>query len=277
MRFGTRNNFRQKHLALSCAAAAFLGSGSALGQFADETAASSDAGLSPLDISFVVDGAEAPLNAQELAHSVVNQISIGHTSLEVFTAPSSTVSYLPDGSRFEFQIASPTSPDSGARLFDPASAIDPSIALPYQDANTSVALRYVTDYSAFGGQGGLDLSLLPRAGVSLGPDGSGVSAGAEVRLGQFLQPRGERPQWYMFAGAERQALLYDPRDGWNARDAMTLESYAVVGDAQAGVALRVGDQDISFAYVRRERSTHVGLDGYEASDDFAAFSLSRRW
>ena len=98
-----------------------------------------------------------------------------------------------------------------------------------------------------------------------------------MRLGRYLQEDAARPSWYFFAGAERRALLYDPGQGWNMRGAMTLEPYAVVGDAQAGVAMRLGDNDLSFAYVRRERSARIGIDDYDAADDFAAFSLSRRW
>ena len=86
-----------------------------------------------------------------------------------------------------------------------------------------------------------------------------------------------RPSWYVFAGAERSALLYDPSAGFNMRDAMSLQPYAVVGDAQAGVAMRFGSADLSLAYVRREREFTAGTEDFDAHEDFAAVSISRRW
>lgn len=143
---------------------------------------------------------------------------------------------------------------------------------------SSVSVDYVAAYDTTGGDGQIDFGIRPRAGLSFGPDGTAAGAGAEVRLGQYLGgASNERPAWYVFAGAERSALLYDPRAGFNMRDAMTLQPYAVVGDAQAGVAMRFGSADLSLAYVRRERSFTAGTDDFDAHEDFAAVSISRRW
>lgn len=166
-----------------------------------------------------------------------------------------------------------------ANLMFSADAIADRALLHHRgDAASSLSVGYVAAYDAAGGEGALDFGIRPRAAFSFGPDGTAAGAGAEVRLGQYLGgATDQRPSWYVFAGAERSALLYDPRAGFNMRDAMSLQPYAVVGDAQAGVAMSFGSADLSLAYVRREREYTLGTDGYDAHEDFAAVSVSRRW
>lgn len=216
-------------------------------------------------------------DAAAVAAGVIAETGSDNASLNGFASQSMAVSEFHDGSRLEFRLYQPTLLTRSDRLFDPQSDIDPAIVIPGRQTGSSVSVDYVTRFDSPGGADGLDLTIEPRAGLSFGPEGSGAGAGAQVRLGRYLQEDAARPSWYFFAGAERRALLYDPGQGWNMRGAMTLEPYAVVGDAQAGVAMRLGDNDLSFAYVRRERSARIGIDDYDAADDFAAFSLSRRW
>ncbi len=216
-------------------------------------------------------------DASLVASGVLDQRGDDNASLSAFSFSSTSISQLDEYSRIEVRVADPGVLTRANRLFDENSRIDSAIVRPGMETRSSVAVDYVTRFDAPGGADGLDLSLEPRAGLSFGPEGSGAGAGAEVRIGRYLQADAERPAWYFFAGAERRALLYDPAQGWNMRGAMTMEPYAVVGDAQAGVAMRLGDNDLSFAYVRRERSARIGIDDYDAADDFAAFSLSRRW
>lgn len=216
-------------------------------------------------------------NAARVAAGVLNERGQDNAALSAFSFSSTSVSELDDHSRIEVRVAEPGLLTRSNRLFNAESRIDTAIVRPGLETRSSVAVDYVTRFDSPGGEEGLDLSIEPRAGLSFGPEGSGAGAGAEVRIGRYLQADAQRPSWYFFAGAERRALLYDPAQGFNMRGAMTLEPYAVVGDAQAGVALRLGDSDLSFAYVRRERTARIGIDDYDAADDFAAFSLSRRW
>lgn len=220
---------------------------------------------------------EADHSARFVASSVLAETGDDNSSLAAFSGESTAINAFDDSSWLELRIFQPTLMTRSDRMFDPESDIDSAIINPTRDYRSAVAVDYVTRFESYGGAEGLDLTIEPRAGFSFGPEGSGAGAGAEVRVGRYLREDAERPSWYFFAGAERRALLYDPGEGWNMRGAMSLESYAVVGDAQAGVALRLGDNDLSFAYVRRERNARIGIDDYDAADDFAAFSLSRRW
>lgn len=216
-------------------------------------------------------------SAAAVASGVLSETGQDSGALTAFSGYAASVNQLDDGSRIEVRVFDPAFLSRSNRLFDPESEIDSAIVRPLRETRSSVAVDYVTRFESPGGEDGLDLSLEPRAGLSFGPDGSGAGAGAEVRIGRYLQNDGVRPSWFFFAGAERHALLYDPREGFNMQGAMTLEPYAVVGDAQAGIAMRLGDNDLSFAYVRRERTARIGIDDYDEADDFAAFSLSRRW
>ncbi|MEE2525527.1 lipid A-modifier LpxR family protein [Hyphobacterium sp. HN65] len=220
---------------------------------------------------------EADHSARFVAASVLAETGDDNSSLAAFSGESTAINAFDDSSWIELRIFQPTLLTRSDRMFDPESDIDSAIVHPDRDYRSSVAVDYVTRFESHGGAEGLDLTIEPRAGFSFGPEGSGAGAGAEVRVGRYLQEDAARPSWYFFAGAERRALLYDPAEGWNMRGAMSLESYAVVGDAQAGIAMRLGDNDLSFAYVRRERNARIGIDDYDAADDFAAFSLSRRW
>lgn len=216
-------------------------------------------------------------SAAAVASGVLSETGSDSGALTAFSGYSASVSQLDEASRIEIRVFDPAFQSRPNRLFNPESEIDSAVVQPLRDTRSSVAVDYVTRFDSPGGVEGLDLSFEPRAGLSFGPDGSGAGAGAEVRIGRYLQNDSLRPSWYFFAGAERHALLYDPREGFNMQSAMTFEPYAVVGDAQAGVAMRMGDNDLSFAYVRRERTARIGIDDYDAADDFAAFSLSRRW
>ena len=131
--------------------------------------------------------------------------------------------------------------------------------------------------NAPGGSDGLDIGLSPRAGVSIGEDGPAAAAGATVRLGQYLDEFEDgRPSWWFFAGADRQAVLYDPGQGFDMRDALAMEPYAMVGDAQAGVAMRLRGADVSLAYIHRETRYALPQQSWETNEGFAAFSLTWR-
>lgn len=264
------------------AAAVFAAGGSAWAQSAERDVAPATVDidqmiLMPFLTAEETRQVEADHSARFVASSVLAETGSDNSSLAAFAGETTAINAFDDSSWLELRIFQPALLTRSDRLFDPESDIDTAIVHPDRDYRSSVAVDYVTRFESYGGAEGLDLTIEPRAGFSFGPEGSGAGAGAEVRVGRYLQEDAARPSWYFFAGAERRALLYDPAEGWNMRGAMTLEPYAVVGDAQAGVALRLGDNDLSFAYVRRERNARIGIDDYDAADDFAAFSLSRRW
>ena len=142
----------------------------------------------------------------------------------------------------------------------------------------AMAVRYEARFDAPGGFDGLDIGVAPRAGVSMSDTGAAAEAGATVRLGRYLgdYDGAERPAWWVFAGADRQALMFDPGEGFRLRQAFAMEPYAIVGDAQAGVAMRFGPADLSVAYVHRETEFSMPNDSWETSEGFAAFTLSLR-
>lgn len=146
-----------------------------------------------------------------------------------------------------------------------------------RDRPRRMTLRYEGSFDT-PGQSGLDVGLSPRAGVSVGDYGPAAQAGATVRLGRFIGDDAgwSRPAWWLFAGADRQALLYSPGSGVTSFGAMTIAPYAMVGDAQAGVAMRLGGADLSLAYVRRETTYSLPAHSWDTNEGFAAFSLTLR-
>jgi len=143
------------------------------------------------------------------------------------------------------------------------------------EQQTMVAVNYERPFVSRGEGEQLDISVTPRAAVSVGPDGSAAGAGAEVRIGRYLAD--DYPSWYVFAGADRRALLYDPAQGMDFNRAVYMTSREVIGDAQAGVAMRVGEVDLSLAYVQRNYRYVVGVDKFRESDQFGAVTVNWRW
>jgi hypothetical protein len=146
------------------------------------------------------------------------------------------------------------------------------------EREATVAVNYERRFETAGHGEELDVSFTPRAGLSVGPEGSAAGAGAEVRVGQYLRGgEGERPRWYVFAGADRRALMYDPSKGVDFSNAMQLAQRQVVGDAQAGVAVRVGEVDLSLAYVRREYKHVAGVTSFDETEEFGAVTVNWTW
>tara|TARA_R110000868_G_scaffold35362_5_gene126934 strand:- start:32 stop:850 length:819 start_codon:yes stop_codon:yes gene_type:complete len=143
------------------------------------------------------------------------------------------------------------------------------------DRATVVAVNYERPFESRGEGEQLDISVTPRAAVSVGPNGSAAGAGAEVRIGRYLAE--DYPSWYVFAGADRRALMYDPAQGMDFNRAVYMTSREVIGDAQAGVAVRVGEVDVSLAYVQRNYRYVVGVDKFRESDQFGAVTVNWRW
>lgn len=111
-----------------------------------------------------------------------------------------------------------------------------------------------------------------RLDVHVNGDRENVSFGALVRLGDNLSaPRGAEGGWYVFAAADAQAVTWQP--GVQHGSAMRLEEKSLVGDAQAGVAIRVGGGDLAFGFVHREYS----YEEFSAEEQFGGvtFAITR--
>ena len=144
------------------------------------------------------------------------------------------------------------------------------------------------DYSrAFdaGGALGLDFELEPRASVRFSDSEDSALVGAIVRIGDDLREDGQpkRNTWYLFAGADAEAMTYRPgADGGGVRrltsGELGLQDRVIVGDAQAGIGYRLGDADVSVGYYRREISS---IDDNDPTNDFSrsqdAAAISFTW
>jgi len=87
-------------------------------------------------------------------------------------------------------------------------------------------------------------------------------------------------RWYLFAGADAEALTYSPNSPSRlTRGQFNLQDKIIVGDAQAGFGYKIGDADISLAYIRRDVSSYgrdVGDSAISYTEDAAALSLTWR-
>jgi len=124
--------------------------------------------------------------------------------------------------------------------------------------------------------GDLEVAFVPRANVVIGRNVSGVGGGAVVRFGRNLtKPRSERSRWYAFIGVDAQALTWS-LGGRSGGQGLRLEDKQIIGDAQAGIAVRVGAGDLAFGIVHREiKYQRVdGAEGVRRREQFAGISYS---
>ncbi|WP_440959014.1 lipid A-modifier LpxR family protein [Oceanicaulis sp. LC35] len=239
-------------------------------------------GRSPSYIDFIgSDSASSLPDAARLA-GVALSVRSDSAAMEGFSAfyqAGATLVETPSGGRISVSLFDGRAPDAAlSALSDSYADIAGSTLDPAGRSARRMTLRYENAFDSHGGPDGLDVSVAPRAGVSIGQNGPAAEAGATVRLGQYLDEGfGEdRPAWWFFAGADQQALMYDPGAGFDMRNALAMGPYATVGDAQAGIAARFGGADISFAYIQRETRYALPNESWETSEGFAAFSLTLR-
>ncbi len=196
--------------------------------------------------------------------------------LAAFAGGDATLAYSPTAGRVSVSLFDSAAPNAAFLGFRPDYAESAGRALRQaRDRPRRMALRYERSFDTTGSDG-LDYGLAPRAGVSVGGEGAALETGATVRLGQYINTEFDRPAWWFFAGADRQAVMYDPGQGFDVRGALAMEPYAIVGDAQAGVAMRVGGTDLSFAYIHRETEYSMPQESWDTREGFAAFSLTWR-
>lgn len=202
--------------------------------------------------------------------------SVARDRLAAFAGDEATLAFSPSGTRVSLSLYDGEAPDAAFLNFRPDYAAAAGRALYGEtDRARRMAVRLEQSFDTTGADG-LDYGLTPSAGVSVSGDGAALETGATVRLGKYIDTDFDRPAWWFFAGADRQAVMYDPNQGFDVRQAVAMEPYAIVGDAQAGVAMRMGGADFSIAYVHRETEFSMPNESWETREGFAAFSLTWR-
>ncbi len=120
---------------------------------------------------------------------------------------------------------------------------------------------------------GIDLVMRPRASFRFDDDSSSALVSAVVEIGEDLRRGSEfgANTWYLFAGADAEALTYSP-DGIRQLSSgrFHLQDRIIVGDVQAGLGYRIGDADVSLSYLRRE----ANAEGFSYNEDAAALSFT---
>jgi hypothetical protein len=165
-----------------------------------------------------------------------------------------------------FKTFSLTSRDAPIRL-NPEVRPDP-FADPINDEAGAQTFNLEYALSAPARQTGLDLdlSIAPRAGFAIGPEGGQLrSVGGEVRLGKRLEnlfgeftsnATWDRPAWYFFAATDGSALTWTPEAmaGAARRGLSYQEDRVIVGDAQIGISVEARGMQASFSVINREVS-----------------------
>lgn len=164
-------------------------------------------------------------------------------------------------------------------------------SLRVRQADTPSAVRDIVDarieadavFGATGAQTGLgvDVAIAPRASVLETSTFRSTRAGAEVRVGQGLDLRGQdvdQPSWYIFAGADGEAVVWDVAgQGLNVMGGgVTLQDKVTMGEMQAGLAFEQAGTQIAVSYLRREFDYENGSIRRSTEGDFAAVTLTWR-
>ena len=127
---------------------------------------------------------------------------------------------------------------------------------------------------------GFDVDLIPRFSYSRDGAFAARSFGGELRIGQQFDRRGERHVirgWSLFAGADGEALMWEPgRDGSMSVDRMALRDAVTVGDMQAGIAFQMGPGQWSVSYIRREVEYRERNLGASENEEFVGITFSIR-
>jgi lipid A 3-O-deacylase len=148
--------------------------------------------------------------------------------------------------------------------------------------------RNVFELSPFG----MGFDITPSAGFNLGNIYTDASVGAVARLGrdlpsdygpplirpsisgsQFFVPTKEFG-WYLFGGVGARAVAQNIfLDGNTFRDSRSVDKENLVGEAQAGIAITIGDTRISYTHVLRTDQ----FQSQNSPDEYGAFAVSVRF
>lgn len=248
--------------------------------------------LGPSSLSYTPMSASAPTKSQNAIPA--DQSLIRTTSYDRRTsAPVTTVPTVAQQSaRASYSQASLSRPlgqvngiDLTVAQFADSVAQSPRVDLTYrgkvsQPQNLNAGYTFLADSEKTGF--GLDLAVRPH--VTINDEGAvrSTRAGAEVRVGQNLDLRGQNANnsnWYLFAGADGEAVVWDvQRTGLNdlTNGQVTLQDKVTVGDVQAGIAFESPAGQMSISYIERDYEYRNGAISRSGTEEFAAVTLTWR-
>lgn len=129
---------------------------------------------------------------------------------------------------------------------------------------------------------GFDVGLAPRFGARRDGDLSSRRFGGEVRVGQGLSSlvddSGKPEGWYVFVGADGEALVWDT-DTSLLRGSMgdlMVTDQVTVGDLQAGLSVQRRGGELSLSYIRREIKFDDRNRSMRDTEDFAGLTFTMR-
>lgn len=246
------------------------------------TASATAGGLTPSEptnpaLRLAVDGQVDPLARQD---SVQDRM-FRYSGAEVFE-PGFTFS-----TRFITPMVS-LAPDARPDPFESFGQTETGLTSPHEfgPAARTINLEYTLSAPARATGLNVDLAVAPRAGVSIGPEGSQIrSVGGEVRLGQRLegmvgkfdgrQATWDRPSWYFFAATDGSALTWTPEAmaAGARRGVRYQEDRIIVGDAQIGLTVEANGMQASVGFTNREVSN--GPETIDENFVGATFAMRR--
>ncbi|MEO1964465.1 lipid A-modifier LpxR family protein [Hyphomonas sp.] len=158
-----------------------------------------------------------------------------------------------------------------------AAALNPALARVEKDIAAEVAFSAPSEVTGLT----FDVGVAPRIAVREDGEVLAQRFGGEVRIGQdfdLLDSNGQPQGWYLFAGADGEALIWDAdRNGFTPQlNDMALTDQVTVGDLQAGVSIQRGGGQLSLSYIRREVKYRDRNGGFSENEDFAGISFTMR-
>ncbi len=246
------------------------------------TASATAGGLTPSEptnpaLRLAVDGQTDPLVSQDSVQDRISRFS----PADVFE-PGYTIT-----TRFSIPTIS-LAPEARPDPFPSYGQTETGLTSPHEfgPAARTVNLEYTLSAPARTTGLNVDLAVAPRAGVSIGPEGSQIrSVGGEVRLGQRLegmvgkfdgrQATWDRPSWYFFAATDGSALTWTPEAmaAGARRGVRYQEDRVIVGDAQIGMTVEANGMQASVGFTNREVSN--GPETIDENFVGATFTMRR--
>ncbi|MEQ9506832.1 MAG: DUF2219 family protein [Hyphomonas sp.] len=191
-----------------------------------------------------------------------------------FSLTGAGLSGLPDASRAIAWNASPALASVAAQLATSRyGQPDPE----YNDMSFGLSLAATSRQTGLA----FDVGVAPRVAIRDGGDTRSRSVGGELRLGQGLglNDGGQPDGWYVFVGADGEALVWDTdmsRLGVNTLTDMQMTDQLTVGDLQAGISVQRAGGELSFSYIRREMEFSDRNKSLSDTEDFAGITFTMR-
>ncbi len=205
-------------------------------------------------------------------------------------APVGVVATVPPPSAFSLTGSGVVgAPDPGANLGWSANPAAASVAAQlasrrygqpdaeYNDLSLGVSIAATSRQTGLG----FDVGVAPRVGLRDGSDIRGRSLGGELRFGQGLDlADGPTPKgWYVFVGADGEALVWDTELtnlGMNTFTDVQMTDQITVGDLQAGFSIQRAGGELSLSYIRREIEFSDRNKTLQDTEDFAGITFTMR-